>query len=153
MILQVPYFMVKSPGAKPSPTLLYGYGGFRISLEASYLSTVGAGWCAHMQQRIFSQIVIFLFGFILSLFFLQPCSLSSFLIAKLSHANYLPISLLTLQPSLTFRNVLPPEKARAWGHLRAGQHPWRGGVWPVVARRGSAGQTPQSLRRHGSGEL
>jgi prolyl oligopeptidase len=41
---QVPYFMVKGPNPGPAPTLLYGYGGFRISLEASYASTVGAGW-------------------------------------------------------------------------------------------------------------
>jgi prolyl oligopeptidase len=44
---QVPYFQVAHEGAGSegdSPTLLYGYGGFEISLLPSYKSTVGAGW-------------------------------------------------------------------------------------------------------------
>uniref|UniRef100_A0A7S2SLW6 Prolyl endopeptidase n=1 Tax=Mucochytrium quahogii TaxID=96639 RepID=A0A7S2SLW6_9STRA len=42
----VPYFQVYKKLPKPStrPTLLYGYGGFEISLEPSYPNTAGVGW-------------------------------------------------------------------------------------------------------------
>jgi len=44
---RVPYFVV-APGTEgrggPRPTLLYGYGGFQISLTPSYSPVVGAGW-------------------------------------------------------------------------------------------------------------
>lgn len=39
---QVPYFVVRRRGATgPAPTLLYGYGGFEISLTPNYMSTLG----------------------------------------------------------------------------------------------------------------
>jgi prolyl oligopeptidase len=43
---QVPYFVIRAEraAAKPAPTLLYGYGGFEISLTPNYMSTVGAAW-------------------------------------------------------------------------------------------------------------
>lgn len=44
---RVPYFLVR-PGNRPldgtAPTLLYGYGGFEISLTPYYSGTVGAAW-------------------------------------------------------------------------------------------------------------
>ena len=42
---QVPYFML-SPKARggPVPTVLYGYGGFQISMTPKYVATVGAAW-------------------------------------------------------------------------------------------------------------
>ena len=44
---RVPYFLVHPKGAKAdgtSPTLLYGYGGFEISLTPGYSGGVGKGW-------------------------------------------------------------------------------------------------------------
>lgn len=44
---KVPYFMVSKKGMKldgNNPTLLYGYGGFEISLLPSYSATVGRAW-------------------------------------------------------------------------------------------------------------
>lgn len=38
---QVPYFVVRSPRSEPGPTLLYGYGGFEISLTPSYSGSLG----------------------------------------------------------------------------------------------------------------
>ena len=44
---QVPYFLVKPKALKldgSAPTLLYGYGGFEISLTPGYSGSVGKGW-------------------------------------------------------------------------------------------------------------
>jgi len=41
---QVPYFVVRSPRSEPGPTLLYGYGGFEISLTPSYSGSLGRAW-------------------------------------------------------------------------------------------------------------
>lgn len=50
---RVPYFVVgradqlhPAPGAEPAPTLLYGYGGFQISLTPGYSGAVGRAWLA-----------------------------------------------------------------------------------------------------------
>lgn len=44
---RVPYFLVRPKGLKldgTAPTLLYGYGGFEISLTPAYSGSVGKGW-------------------------------------------------------------------------------------------------------------
>lgn len=43
---RVPYFLVgpEAADAQPRPTLLYGYGGFEISLTPGYPASVGLGW-------------------------------------------------------------------------------------------------------------
>lgn len=44
---KVPYFLVKPKGFEANgatPTLLYGYGGFEVSLAPSYSATVGHSW-------------------------------------------------------------------------------------------------------------
>jgi prolyl oligopeptidase len=44
---RVPYFQVSQKGIKldgSNPTLLYGYGGFEVSLTPSYNGTAGKGW-------------------------------------------------------------------------------------------------------------
>lgn len=44
---RIPYFVVASKAIKfdgSTPTLLYGYGGFEISMQPYYASTVGAAW-------------------------------------------------------------------------------------------------------------
>ena len=47
---RIPYFEIgradrgDEPGAGPSPTLLYGYGGFEISLTPAYLGPIGKAW-------------------------------------------------------------------------------------------------------------
>jgi prolyl oligopeptidase len=44
---RIPYFMVAKKDLKPTgdhPTLLYGYGGFEISLQPSYSASVGRAW-------------------------------------------------------------------------------------------------------------
>lgn len=44
---KVPYFQVSKPSPTPkgaAPTLLYGYGGFEVSLTPSYSAAFGAAW-------------------------------------------------------------------------------------------------------------
>ena len=42
---QVPYFVVRPKAAAgPVPTILYGYGGFQISMTPKYVATAGAAW-------------------------------------------------------------------------------------------------------------
>ena len=44
---KIPYFMVSKKGLQlngSTPTLLYGYGGFEISLGPKYIGTVGKAW-------------------------------------------------------------------------------------------------------------
>ncbi len=44
---KIPYFVVMREGTKRdgrNPTMLYGYGGFEISLTPSYSGTIGAAW-------------------------------------------------------------------------------------------------------------
>jgi prolyl oligopeptidase len=46
---QIPYFVVRSKNAKPNglnPTLLYGYGGFEVSMQPGYSSVNGVAWLA-----------------------------------------------------------------------------------------------------------
>jgi len=46
---RVPYFVVWPAGATAdgdNPTLLYGYGGFEVSLQPTYSGTVGRAWLA-----------------------------------------------------------------------------------------------------------
>ena len=44
---RVPYFLVRREDAEgPAPTLLYGYGGFEVSLTPSYNAIAGANWLA-----------------------------------------------------------------------------------------------------------
>ena len=46
---RVPYFVVWPPGAKAdgaNPTLLYGYGGFEVSMQPSYSGSIGSSWLA-----------------------------------------------------------------------------------------------------------
>ena len=41
----VPYFIVRPKDAKgPVPTILYGYGGFQISMTPKYAAATGAAW-------------------------------------------------------------------------------------------------------------
>ncbi len=47
---EVPYFLLRSkdiPGDGTTPTLLYGYGGFEISLTPSYLGPAQKAWLEH----------------------------------------------------------------------------------------------------------
>lgn len=46
---KIPYFLITPAGFKAdgtNPTLLYGYGGFEVSMEPYYSGTNGAGWLA-----------------------------------------------------------------------------------------------------------
>jgi len=56
---RVPYFLVAPEKMKldgSTPTLLYAYGGFEISLTPGYAASVGVGWlekgCAYVQANI-----------------------------------------------------------------------------------------------------
>ena len=41
---RVPYFQIGRPSAGPVATMLYGYGGFEVSLGVDYLPVVGKAW-------------------------------------------------------------------------------------------------------------
>ena len=46
---KIPYFLITPAGFKAdgkNPTLLYGYGGFEVSMKPHYSGTNGAGWLA-----------------------------------------------------------------------------------------------------------
>jgi prolyl oligopeptidase len=51
---RAPYFLVLPPGFEAdgtTPTLIYGYGGFEISLSPSYSATVGHAWLPAARVR------------------------------------------------------------------------------------------------------
>ncbi len=43
---RVPYFVISKRGLKNAPTMLYGYGGFEVSLEPFYSGGLGRAWLA-----------------------------------------------------------------------------------------------------------
>lgn len=43
---EIPYFVITPKDAGDGPTLLYGYGGFEVSLTPSYSGIIGRGWLA-----------------------------------------------------------------------------------------------------------
>jgi prolyl oligopeptidase len=56
---RVPYFVVWPQGATAdgsNPTLLYGYGGFEISMNPSYLAGAGRAWYARGGVRVVANI-------------------------------------------------------------------------------------------------
>src|SRR5262249_56130137 len=45
---KIPYFVTRPKALKgPAPTVLYGYGGFEISLTPSYFANFGGLWPTH----------------------------------------------------------------------------------------------------------
>ncbi len=42
---RIPYFVAGGDG--PGPTILYGYGGFEVTMSPSYSGLMGRGWLAH----------------------------------------------------------------------------------------------------------
>jgi prolyl oligopeptidase len=56
---KVPYFIIWPKGAKAdgqNPTLLYGYGGFEISLTPSYSGSIGKAWYEHGGVWVYANI-------------------------------------------------------------------------------------------------
>ena len=56
---KVPYFIIWPKGAKAdgqNPTLLYGYGGFEISLTPSYSGGIGKAWYEHGGVWVYANI-------------------------------------------------------------------------------------------------
>ena len=54
---KVPYFLIKpKEETDPIPTLLYGYGGFEISMLPSYLSLSGPAWLARGGAYVIANI-------------------------------------------------------------------------------------------------
>ena len=56
---KVPYFIIWPRGAKAdgqNPTLLYGYGGFEVSLTPSYSGGIGKAWHEHGGVWVYANI-------------------------------------------------------------------------------------------------
>ncbi|HYD79160.1 MAG TPA: prolyl oligopeptidase family serine peptidase [Paucimonas sp.] len=56
---KVPYFIVMGKDTKfdgKNPTLLYGYGGYEISMKPSYSGIIGEGWLKHGGVYVLSNI-------------------------------------------------------------------------------------------------
>lgn len=56
---RIPYFLVRPKGAKAdgsSPTLLYAYGGFEISMVPHYSGVLGAAWLARGGSYVLANI-------------------------------------------------------------------------------------------------
>ncbi len=56
---RVPYFIIWPRGARPdgaNPTLLYGYGGFEISLTPGYSGGIGKAWYEHDGVWVYANI-------------------------------------------------------------------------------------------------
>ena len=56
---KVPYFLVHQKGIKydgANPTILYGYGGFEISLKPNFSNGIGASWLSHGGVYVLSNI-------------------------------------------------------------------------------------------------
>jgi prolyl oligopeptidase len=56
---RVPYFVVAREGQQAdgrNPTLLYGYGGFEVSMTPSYSGTVGRGWLSQGGTYVLANI-------------------------------------------------------------------------------------------------
>ncbi|GAA1610538.1 prolyl oligopeptidase family serine peptidase [Actinoplanes couchii] len=54
---RVPYFVAgPGGGSTPSPTLLYGYGGFEVPMSPSYSGLTGRGWLAHGGTYVLANI-------------------------------------------------------------------------------------------------
>jgi prolyl oligopeptidase len=56
---KIPYFMVYKKGLKfdgTNPTILYGYGGFEVSMKPYFSNSVGASWISHGGVYVLSNI-------------------------------------------------------------------------------------------------
>jgi len=56
---RVPYFVIAPKGMQndgSNPTLLYGYGGFEVSLQPSYSGSVGRSWLEHGGVHVVANI-------------------------------------------------------------------------------------------------
>ncbi|MCZ7418358.1 prolyl oligopeptidase family serine peptidase [Verrucosispora sp. WMMA2121] len=53
---RVPYFVVGDPEAAARPTLLYGYGGFEVSMTPGYGGITGRGWLARGGSYVVANI-------------------------------------------------------------------------------------------------
>jgi prolyl oligopeptidase len=56
---KVPYFLVHQKGIQydgTNPTILYGYGGFEISLRPNFSNGIGASWLSHGGVYVLSNI-------------------------------------------------------------------------------------------------
>ncbi|GIJ78555.1 prolyl oligopeptidase [Micromonospora phaseoli] len=53
---RVPYFVVGDPAAPAGPTLLYGYGGFEVSMTPGYGGITGRGWLARGGNYVVANI-------------------------------------------------------------------------------------------------